>query len=342
MRVGKEMAINAASTSRSFLAWVNVDTIDATSRVILNFGDATSGMTVELKAVSGIPTLHFTVYESSGAVLDTVNARLTAGVSACIAGTFDCTAGELRLYLNGNLVDAKTGGLNIGAGLAAFTGGSAIGGVNGDGRSYDGTAYGASNSNYDGRVQYAAVWHNEVLTAAQIGVAYRAGYQRYADTAHRLPGRHQLIFKATATSHKVALRALAGGSAEIESLFWRDTAWTPWSTPVKVAAGDNRVRALITESANVSRLYALTSVLDVPDVVESLSDVAIGSGGTRLSLTKEFRAVKAVSVTLQDDAGSAVTAKVIDRDATLGPLVECYDSSGSLTSGTIDATVQGY
>jgi len=109
-----------------------------------------------------------------------------------------------------------------------------------------------------------------------------------------------------------------------------------------VPAGDNRVRAKIAESENVSTLYSMQSIIDVPDIVESLADVSISATGTRLTLTKPFRVIVAVNLTLQDDAGTAETAKVLDKSVSQGPLIECYNSSGTAVAGTVDAVVVGY
>jgi len=82
--------------------------------------------------------------------------------------------------------------------------------------------------------------------------------------------------------------------------------------------------------------------LDVGDVEERLGDVAISAGGTRLPIQKTYREIVTVNLTLQDDGGTAETARVIDKDETSGPLVKAYDSSGAETGATIDAIVQGF
>lgn len=82
--------------------------------------------------------------------------------------------------------------------------------------------------------------------------------------------------------------------------------------------------------------------LDVPDVEERLGDVSISAVGTRLPIVRNYRDIVVVSLTLQDDGGTAITAKVLDKDETLGPLVEVYDDTGTAVSGTIDAIIQGF
>ncbi len=90
-------------------------------------------------------------------------------------------------------------------------------------------------------------------------------------------------------------------------------AWRPWigtliseelTYDFRVITGAGPVRGIITE---------LAVSLDVPDKIEYVNDQSLLSGGTRLALTESFRTIQNVNVTLQDDAGAAVRAKVLDR-----------------------------
>lgn len=82
--------------------------------------------------------------------------------------------------------------------------------------------------------------------------------------------------------------------------------------------------------------------LDVEDIQERLGDVVIASGGTRLPIVRTYREIVVVNLTLQDDAGTASAIKIIDKDASLGPLVQAFDDSGTAVSATIDALIQGF
>lgn len=82
--------------------------------------------------------------------------------------------------------------------------------------------------------------------------------------------------------------------------------------------------------------------LDVGDIQERLGDVVISAGGTRLPIVRDYREIVTVNLTLQDDGGTAVTLRVIDKDVISGPLVRAYDDSGTQVSATIDALIQGY
>ena len=51
-----------------------------------------------------------------------------------------------------------------------------------------------------------------------------------------------------------------------------------------------------------------------------------------------------MTLTVQDDAGTAVSAKVMDKNpgSGNGPEVECYNASGTRVAGTVDAIERGY
>lgn len=89
-------------------------------------------------------------------------------------------------------------------------------------------------------------------------------------------------------------------------------------------------------------LDQLRVIMDVPDLFEYLNNQVIVAGGTRLPLTKTFRAIKAVQVDLLDDGGDATRLKVMDKDLTLHPLVKAFNSADVTTGALIDAAVQGY
>jgi len=73
-----------------------------------------------------------------------------------------------------------------------------------------------------------------------------------------------------------------------------------------------------------------------------LNDVVIASGSTRLPITKTYRAIKVVNLTVQTDGNGGISGRVIDKDATLGPDVEVLNAAGSAVTGLVDAYIQGY
>lgn len=86
----------------------------------------------------------------------------------------------------------------------------------------------------------------------------------------------------------------------------------------------------------------IISRLDVPDIEESFNDVVIAAGGTRLPITRTYRAIQNVSLTRQSDGGNATDVVYIDKNPELGPLIETRNSAGTSVAGTIDARIQGY
>ena len=90
------------------------------------------------------------------------------------------------------------------------------------------------------------------------------------------------------------------------------------------------------------KIIDIVTRLDVDDIEESFNDLAVSAGGTRLPITKQYRAIKNVSLTRQADGGTAVDAVIIDKDAALGPMIETRNESQVSVNGNIDAKIQGY
>lgn len=84
-------------------------------------------------------------------------------------------------------------------------------------------------------------------------------------------------------------------------------------------------------------------IFDVEDVEENLNDIVISSAGTtRLPINKTYNTITNVSLTIINDGGGAVYAKVLDKNASLGPMVETRNSSNTLVQGKVDARIKGY
>lgn len=82
-------------------------------------------------------------------------------------------------------------------------------------------------------------------------------------------------------------------------------------------------------------------VLDVKDVIDVIGDVVVSPAGTLLPLTKTFRVITAVSLTVQSGPNGAVSAR-IDSKSPSGVLVTALNSSGVPVTAVLDAIVQGY
>ncbi|MES2910632.1 MAG: hypothetical protein V4718_04550 [Pseudomonadota bacterium] len=127
-------------------------------------------------------------------------------------------------------------------------------------------------------------------------------------------------------------------------LFWPEpTEWQTWPGAIEnVQPGEIQFRFTTQAGAVQGAINELTLQFDVEDETEFINDVAIGALGTRLTLTKSYRSIKNVQLTLQTAAGGADHAETADKlvDGFVGPLV--YTKNGaSLTTGLVDAFIQG-
>lgn len=123
---------------------------------------------------------------------------------------------------------------------------------------------------------------------------------------------------------------------------WSVEDWQVWPGAIAAEAIGYQFRATTSAGAIQGRFVILLIQLDIADISETLADVALDSGGSRLALTNSYRAIKAVNLTLQADGGSARTLEVVDKDATLGPLCQGFDSTHTGAACHVDAIVQGY
>lgn len=123
---------------------------------------------------------------------------------------------------------------------------------------------------------------------------------------------------------------------------WATESWQAWPGAISAEAVSYEFRVSTSAGVTRGRVVVLQILLDVADIAETLANIALGSGGTRLPLTKTYRAIKAVNLTLQADGGSARTLEVIDKSATLGPLCQGFDSTHTGAASHVDAIVQGY
>ncbi len=127
-----------------------------------------------------------------------------------------------------------------------------------------------------------------------------------------------------------------------DTLMWQVPDFMPWPGAVNSNVDFYEFRLSTGFGPTPGSATSFSAIIDVPDLEELLNDVVISASGSRLPITKTFRSIKTVILTMQADAGYAVRASVIDKSAALGPMIETYNGSGTRVSGTIDARIQGY
>lgn len=123
--------------------------------------------------------------------------------------------------------------------------------------------------------------------------------------------------------------------------FWAPPGmWQSWPGELlNIPVGRIEFRVLTQAGSTRGTVTALALLFDVADELEEFNDLVINAAGTRLPVTKKYRSINNVSLTLQS-SGTAVTVKTIDKRTT-GPLVACFNSAGTQVAGLIDARIQG-
>jgi len=87
-------------------------------------------------------------------------------------------------------------------------------------------------------------------------------------------------------------------------------------------------------------ITGLVFLVDAPDVIETFDDVSILATNTIITSNKmEF--IKNVNITIQDDAGTAETARILDKTDNTATIAT-YNSAGTKVTGTVDIIIKGY
>ncbi len=138
-----------------------------------------------------------------------------------------------------------------------------------------------------------------------------------------------------------------------DDLFWPEStigSWVPWPGqlgPFDTTADTYQVRATVAGGPVQGVITELDLICDVPDIVERFDDVAIAATtGTRLTLTKTYRAIDNIVITRQDDGGTGVRAEWVDKQANAGaaggPLIKVRDASAAVVDGVVDVVIKGH
>lgn len=122
-----------------------------------------------------------------------------------------------------------------------------------------------------------------------------------------------------------------------------DPVWSPMPASVSgpQAGGVHQLRISLLGGDGEVRIRQCRVLLDVPDQIEEFEDVAVPDEGVRLVLERNYRSIRQVLLTVQDDGGSGASARIIDKSIVPGPLVQVLDATGAPVAGTIDARVRG-
>ena len=118
--------------------------------------------------------------------------------------------------------------------------------------------------------------------------------------------------------------------------------WMPWPGQITATNDVCQFRITIGSGATQGRINAMSLVIDAPDMIESVNDLTVSSGGTAISYTSNFTAIKNIQATLQANGSGAITVE-IDKTSPLAPTAKCFNSSHVAVSGaTVDFYLKGY
>ena len=119
-----------------------------------------------------------------------------------------------------------------------------------------------------------------------------------------------------------------------------------WRTIPRVLSAPDIYRRLFVRIAvhsavaDRSSLVSLSVLVDVPDIEERFNDVAV-SGNYAIQITKQYRVITNIVMTLQDSGGAAIGAEILTKNPS-SPVVRCIDVNKTATAGKLDIIVQGY
>ncbi|WP_419902139.1 TipJ family phage tail tip protein [Kiloniella sp.] len=131
--------------------------------------------------------------------------------------------------------------------------------------------------------------------------------------------------------------------ADTGDYFWDYNDLTTWPGKLWVKQGEvYNFEIILPAGTTLGKISNLKVNFDVDDVLETFEDLAISPSGTRLPLTKNYRSIRNVKITMQDDGGDAVVVKVANKDPVLGPLLVAINNNGTNTTASVDIQVQGY
>jgi hypothetical protein len=169
------------------------------------------------------------------------------------------------------------------------------------------------------------------------------------------PGTLYLDHAVAASSFAVEFQranqaAFYGAGADLfygpdaEPFYGEPSAWSVWPGGLTISQAETVTFRITTVGGPTQGVITTaTPKLDVPDVLERLDNIVIAPGGTRLPITKTYRhAIENVMLTVQTDGNGGISARVEDKNATLGPLVTVRNDAGTAVAGLLDATLQGY
>jgi hypothetical protein len=124
--------------------------------------------------------------------------------------------------------------------------------------------------------------------------------------------------------------------------------FAPYPGSLEAITAELHTFRLITSAATIQGSVSfLTLYVDADDVSVKLANVAIASGGTRLTLPVTFRGITNVQCTvILNGSETAVTARANDKQnlagANNGPMIQGFNAAGTGVACHVDVVITGY
>ncbi len=118
--------------------------------------------------------------------------------------------------------------------------------------------------------------------------------------------------------------------------------WIAWPGQLTAKNADYQFRVTIGSGNAQGKINSFSLIVDAPDMLESIANLAISSSGTVIPYTKNFSSIKVVNVQLQANSSGAITTET-NKTSPLAPSIKAYNASHVAVSGaTADIFIQGY
>lgn len=122
------------------------------------------------------------------------------------------------------------------------------------------------------------------------------------------------------------------------------TFWPDQLGPFYTTAGTYEIKLTTAGGAVQGVIDTFDLIMDAPDIEELYEDqvITVAANGVRLTPAAARRAIDIVNLTLQDDGGTAMTLRIIDKNATTGALIKAYTAANAETTATFDARTKAH
>jgi hypothetical protein len=120
-------------------------------------------------------------------------------------------------------------------------------------------------------------------------------------------------------------------------------AWKYWPGSIIAKAGDYQFRITIGSGPAPGKINSMVVTIDAPDIVESITDLAISASGTVVPYTKDFTSIKYISFGALQPGASGAVRLTIDKTNPMAQVVRALNISDVAVSGAkVDAQIGGY